>query len=51
MTMKELAEYERVLRNLSGVVATRIVHEDRGTLRDQVLVTLLRMWDEPGPTA
>jgi len=48
MSLETLEGYERVLRDLPGVVATRIIHEDKGTLRDQVEVTHLRMWDEPG---
>jgi hypothetical protein len=47
MPLETLKGYERTLRGLPGVVATRIVHEDKGTLRDQVIVTHLRTWDEP----
>ena len=51
MPLEKLEGYERVLRALPGVVSTRIVHEDRGTLRDQVVVTHLRLWNEPDPEA
>jgi hypothetical protein len=47
MPLETLEGYERVLRDMPGVIATHIVHEDQGTLRDQVQVTHLRMWDEP----
>lgn len=54
MPLETLEGYERALQAMPGVVATRIIHEDpraaRGNvnaLRDQVVVTHLRMWDEP----
>jgi len=50
MPLEALEGYERVLSGLPGVIATHIVHEDKGTLRDQVQVTHLRMRDEPEET-
>ncbi len=47
MPLETLEGYERTLRGLPGVVATKIIHEDKGTLRDQVVVTHLRGWTEP----
>jgi hypothetical protein len=54
MPLETLEGYERALQAMPGVIATRIIHEDpraaRGNvnaLRDQVVVTHLRMWDEP----
>ena len=46
MRLETLEGYERVLRTLPGVVATRIIHEDEGTLRDQVVVVHLRGWND-----
>src|SRR5258708_17327361 len=57
MDPETLAGYERVLRELPGVVRTQIVHDDRkdhraGTmahanpLRDQVIVIHRRLWDD-----
>lgn len=53
MPLETLEGYERVLRELPGVVATRIVHEDPRPLglRDQVYVTHLRKWNEPDEEA
>jgi hypothetical protein len=59
MDPETLQGYERVLRELPGVIRTQIVHDDRtnhreGTaghanpLRDQVIVIHRRMWEEPG---
>ena len=50
MDLETLASYERVLRELPGVVRTQIV-QARGRanpLRDQVIVVHRRMWEEPG---
>jgi hypothetical protein len=46
MTLVRLQEWQRVLRVLPGVVETRIVHNGRKGLRDQVQVTHLRDWTE-----
>jgi hypothetical protein len=47
MPVETLEGYEKALAALPGVIAARIVHEDRGTLRDQVVVTHLRTWNAP----
>lgn len=51
MPLETLEGYAAVLSALPGVVGMRIVHEDTRRLRDQVIVTHLRGWDEPDEPA
>jgi hypothetical protein len=57
MPLETLEGYDRALSALPGVLSTRVVHDDaknhrEGTmgrlnpLRDQVIVTHLRMWND-----